>query len=397
MKKKIAIVILCLAVVLGVVFAVSELTYSNDFSVPENCKAIITYSNGPDEKEKSEVHFYNSEGEVISKSKYKTDSDHFAIECEKDTFNFFTHEQIYFSDGKVVNNKEIAGKYSFASEDGHDRVYRSGYFSKWNKFFKLIPHGMAYKISDLGFFDLLTVYDENEVENIRVLEAALLGIDEERGRLYLFIEDSEKEAVKYNMIEKRKGQFVKVQKSLSIKEGPSLSSEFVVSHVALDKNYLYLLLNDGYDKNDFYYMLKYRREGERFEYVSYSKLDYRKFGLKEHIELNHDNRLFNTDSYIDIYQYPAFGESKYGNNQGVITYNKDSGVFSFKRYEFEGGLPEEMESTERVINGELYVLVNDYSDTFKVYREIKKGRFEKVMDLQNKQPDMFLDDFYFIN
>lgn len=66
----------------------------------------------------------------------------------------FTHDKVYF-DGKNeddIDNKEMKTVYIFATDDGIDEVYASGYLDKINMTYKHIPHGLAYAQKYLGFF-----------------------------------------------------------------------------------------------------------------------------------------------------------------------------------------------------------------------------------------------------
>ena len=86
----------------------------------------------------------------------------FAQNHSGDTFHYFTHDAIYFYDFTkdepfTHNNDEMLDIYKFASEDGADVVYQSGYIDALQMHYKVIPHGLAYAQEDLGFFDLLIV------------------------------------------------------------------------------------------------------------------------------------------------------------------------------------------------------------------------------------------------
>ena len=131
---------------------------------------------------------------------------------------FFTHDKIYFGNKKVLNNKELQGKYNFASADGKDVVITGGYIKKHKTYFKYVTHGLSYEHKEYGAFDILILYTEKSIQNLRVFCAGKVFVDDRRGRVYIMeMEDGEKVVPTYEIAQyDKKINFKPVRRCLAL-------------------------------------------------------------------------------------------------------------------------------------------------------------------------------------
>ena len=111
-------------------------------------------------KEKTQISYFNREGKLINSKYFNHVAGFHALQYNQgdNKWHFFTHDKIYFGNKKVLNNKELQGKYNFASADGKDVVITGGYIKKHKTYFKYVTHGLSYEHKEYGAFDILILY-----------------------------------------------------------------------------------------------------------------------------------------------------------------------------------------------------------------------------------------------
>ena len=90
-----------------------------------------------------------------------------------------------------------------------------------NPYFKYVTHGLSYEHKEYGAFDILILYTEKSIQNLRVFCAGKVFVDDRRGRVYIMeMEDGEKVVPTYEIAQydkKTKKFFIKKNK-LSLKK-----------------------------------------------------------------------------------------------------------------------------------------------------------------------------------
>lgn len=231
------------------------------FDVPQKAAYVFVYSTGENSDEKTEIDYLDEKGNLISRNTLDnaTSTDAFSrCDCFNN-YNLFTHDTIYFSGDKKtsIDNTEMQTTYKFASDNGVDTVYNSGFVKKINMYYKFIPHGLSYAQKDSGAFDLVTLYDDRFVHNIKVIEGATISVQQSTGDIYLLAPEGS-ETIDYNIIKynHKEGQFHKTTEKLDlgIFYDKYVGRENVVTlkKSVIHNNTLYQIISVGEEKSKTY-------------------------------------------------------------------------------------------------------------------------------------------------
>lgn len=393
---KISIVIISVISVLFLIYLFyHRCGYTESFSIPNKCKVIMSYSSGTTGEEKSRIIFYDEKGEMLSKSNYKYNSCINCIEYDskKDLYNFFTHQEIFNSNGLSIENKDMQDKYSFALIEGDEDVYKSGYFDEWEVFYKVIPHGLSYDIAELGKFDLICLYNDERVDNIRIAAGGNVSIDRKEKSIYVFADEDKagKTHITYEIIKKMGKKYIKSKGELDITQCGFIDYATCVDNAIWDGDDLYLTIEPGEGENCNLYILHYRRKNNIIRYVDSTKFEYSKFGFKKPMELSPRDLCVDSENTINYYI------SYFADTPGILKYDKLQKKFFFEKYKaYSKQKGEYVCSTVRLINGKVYMLIEDESGVDKIFMECPGG-FEKVMKIDHMNiNNMNIVDFYVI-
>lgn len=362
------------------------------FDIPAETKYIITYTSGRDVKEESILNCMDQNGVLLKQLSLGSVTD---LNCIEDTngdhINLFTHERIYFDDEKILENKEMETIYNFASNSGNDTVYSSGYVAKLGMFYKQVPHGLAYKIKEYGFFDLLVLYNENQVYNVRIAEGGSIAIDNETGNIYHFYGDEGDEiGVEKIFFDVDKNMFMSQSEKVDISvffHDKQLSSDvYLISKTLIVDSTIYQVINYG-ENNEKVYIMEYSFDKNTIQYDNAYEIDLD----GGYLELNTMTSL--TDDYIRYYSevYP---------DKIITFYYKDKTV-TYAPFmdagEEEGVNP----FLKRELHGNSYVLKSDTDHSrYDIYCIGEDNNFECVV--HGKLPDsvfyknFWIADFYII-
>ncbi|MBR1693326.1 MAG: hypothetical protein IJ711_11230 [Lachnospiraceae bacterium] len=403
MKKKIWLVsiISIILFILAIVFYFYFKNYYiynekyNLFNIPKNTEYAIVYSTSQGSKEKSFINYFDVNGTFISKNEFNSvlNSECINKNPNSNTYQLFTLETIYKSNSSSnIQNFDLQELYKFASEDGNDFVYETGYLENIGMFYKYIPHGMAYDIEELGNFDLLIFYNEHKVYNIRINESGSIAADHKNSSIYNLTGDSGD----YIRVEKidfhnEKDEFEVVETNLDLSEfflqtkidnesyylGKAVVSDekiYVFIHVDAEKNYTYLL-QCNINKND-----------NTITYENSYKID-----LKDNESMPFNITAVAYNQNIKYYSYFCPSE--------IITFDKEKKEFSYSPLIQDYDINDDTLSQIRYINNRVYVLAKDIDHmTFEIYlinadnssKLLVKGELPKI----HSTSDMWVTDFY---
>lgn len=291
MKKKILLLLLALVLCAASIFGIYRTVQNNraahfTFSIPEDTKYVLVNSSGRDSKEISIVHYLDQDGKLIEQRTVDKIACPSCIEQDPLTQerNFFTHESIYFEDGSILANEEMENLYHFSSDHGLDAVYYSGYVEQLGLFCKQIPHGLAYKISEYGTFDLLVLYNKDHLYNLRIRPNGCIAVDQETGVIYNFNADTENHILCDKIVfDVESGNSTQTETVLSLEEFFSKNSDIeslcYVSKPLILGSSIYLLADfemkqeeestDIVGKIPHFYLLEFQldRTADKMEYL----------------------------------------------------------------------------------------------------------------------------------
>lgn len=236
---------------IGIIFYDKETAISKHLDMPEDTSFVLLLTTGRDLEEKTHINYLNEEGVRIGEDLINNKSNDEALSYNPNTgsYELFTLDKIYaYNDKEDQINDEMLTTYAFASDNGNDLVYKTGYLDKIQKSYKVISHGYAYAESQLGTFDLLTVYDDESIQNIRITDNTTVVSDQENATLYAL------ESLSHGMINYEKITFTETDDSYQKTEGQfSLAdfakdaqvhiANFTIGEAILHENKLYLILN----------------------------------------------------------------------------------------------------------------------------------------------------------
>ena len=404
-KQGKVLLIIVLAVVIGVCLYVMRLkgnlliNSDDNLEIPLNCKAAIVYSTGRNQAERTVILYYDENGDMLGKQLFASASAKQAIEGCDGHFNFFTNEQIYFSDGHSVNNNEMKKEYRFASDDGYDTVSYSGYIKNWGMYYKSIPHGLAYDISELGYFDILTLYNEKEVKNFRTSNLPVVAVkeDEEETAVYCFndhtdfdLEKTDPNIIFYEKIIRDGAEFQIKTGQIDISKA-TYKEELSITNAIWDGDDLYMMV-DREEDSLHRYMYHFLKEGDDVRFINSIHLDWKQIGLKEDgYDVYTQTIPFLRDGVIEYHQYCSENTAP-----GIICYDIKNETFSFIKYD---KYDEDADSEYRTINGTLYYLEQDAMEqsNYNIFTVDKVNTYNHVITVKTTArnlSNMFLVDFY---
>ncbi len=367
--------------------------------VPDDTKFVLVYSTGEEVKEESEILYLNRKAELVSSNIINSASSTNAFSCNIDSgsFHFFTNEVIYFYEEGITKrlyNKDMTELYRFASDDGVDTVYDSGHILKSKKYFKYIPHGLSYENRDLGSFDLLTVYDENKVDNIRIIEGGALCVNQNTGTIYIIDNEcSRKTRYEYVFYDKEKDKHVKKESMLEFKDffEDYVRKEEVVS---LGKSYvldnrLYQIVKIGEGKGDVYLVeIAIEKDTEELSYV-----DAYLVAIKENENITYDVPVTHNGKTINYYSLIK--------PEQIVSFNTVKKTFAYINYSSDIKDSEKEWFDIRIIDDEIYMIKIDLrNNEFSLYSVTEKGKMNliinNVMPKSSIGDNYWLSDFYMI-
>lgn len=281
-KRKIVATILVLLICGGLYFFINR-NHENEqgFDIPKNTKYIITYSTGETKREKSIVNYLDSFGNVLGRNQlnHNVSADSISYSPVIDNYMLFTHEELYFNhDVKAtLSNNEMQSRYKFASKNGADEVYASGYMKGWNLFYKHIPHGLAYAESELGYFDLLTFFNEKNIYNVRIKEGGIVADNQSEHMVYNFYGESGEyvyyEALKFD---EKKKNFLRNEGKIDLRDfmrDNMLKNDntYTIGKTLAKGNQIYQVLELG--EKSIPYLLEYKVLGNQIAYENSYKME----------------------------------------------------------------------------------------------------------------------------
>ena len=395
-RKILACIVAAVLIVMAVVCAQKLVTFEeNVFNVPEGAKAALVLSSGRGEKERSVIYYYDSKGANIGKNTFSSAACKYAIEGNNvyDDINFFTHEAIYFSDGTVLENKEMEEKYSFASEDGEDCVYESGYVDSWNMYYKNISHGLAYDISELGAFDLLVIYDKAKATNIRINETSTIAVNQKDGAIYGFVEDQENPSMLlYEKITYGGNRFNKDTGTIDLSgAGSSTEEVWGVKSAIWSDDDLYITTNQGEGEHSFLSVYHIKKEGNNYAFIDSVDFNPGEFALNKHYDMP-PHTLSNYAKGI-VSLYVDYSEYWY---PGIIMFNTENRKYDFNEYK---GNIINAESSYKRIGSKVYSLDNEYDnqECLVIYEVRSGGKTKERLRIATPDDNLFIADFYYFD
>lgn len=265
-------------------------------------------------------------------------------------------------------------------------------------YYKSIPHGMAYDISDLGFFDILSLYNENEIINIRTSNLPIVTVkeDENDTAVYCFsdhtenLEETDLDAIFYEKIICDGSEFKKENGKIDISKA-DYKKTCSVTNAVWCGNDLYMMVNQDEDSLH-RYMYHILKEGDDLRFISSVHLDWKQIGLREAgYDVYTQTIPFLRSGVIEYHQYCSANTAP-----GVVCYDIKRETFSFIKYDH---YDEGADGEYRTINGTLYYLEQDEMDRSKnnIYNVNKINNYNRIITIKptaKSMSNMFLVDFY---
>lgn len=373
---------------------------ADSFELPVDCKAALVYSTGRDVAERTQLIYCNKNGDTIANQQFASASDKFAIEgCDKN-YNFYTNEKVFFSNGHSIDNEEMKEVYNFASDNGYDTVRYSGYIKEWGMYYKSIPHGMAYNINELGFFDILSLYNDSEIYNIRTSNLPIIAVKQDSNdvAIYCFndhtdfdFEKTDPNIVFFEKIVRDGSEFQRKTGQIDISKATYKAELSIINAIWVGDD-LYMMVNREEDHLH-YYMYHCVKDGEEIRFINSVLLDWKQLGLRDEGYVIYDqSMLFLRDNVIEYWQ----ASSEFC-APGLICYNIDSQNFFFVNNDH---YDEDLISKYRTIGDSLYYLEQDKMDpsSFNIYTIETNNTYDHVATLKPVAAhldDKLLVDFYF--
>lgn len=387
MKK--SLIITSIAIIFILAFLYLNNSSSDEFKIPKNTKYTLIYSTGENQKEKSQISYLDKNGKEIDKNIVNNVINKNGMEYNpvSNIYNVFTHDEVYFDDKKQKNiiNKEMKTTYKFATEDGHDEVYTSGYLEKINMIYKHIPHGLAYAEKELGHFDIITLYNDQKIYNIKVTESGSVVSNQETATLYNFTgEDSNTISFDKIVYEKEKDDFSVTKGKIDITE--------LINESKLDGKTFFL--GKTLSLNDKLYQVMHFGEEDLETYLVEYSIDFKKNNIKYQNNYPLDLKKGETIS-IDTVATINKDEIKYYSPikpNKIITFNLDKRIFYYTIFA-DTKVPEgENPFHVKEIDGNIFVLETDIENNlFKIYEIDKKDSFKKIIHSELPNIKLFID------
>lgn len=208
--KKFIFPLILIVLLIGIIFYDKETAISKHLDMPKDTNFVLLLTTGRDLEEKTHINYLNEESVRIGEDLINNKSNDEALSYNPNTgsYELFTLDKIYaYNDKEDQINDEMLTTYTFASDNGNDLVYKTGYLDKIQKSYKVISHGYAYAESEQGTFDLLTVYDEESIQNIRITDNTTVVSDQDNAKLYAL------ESLSHGMINYEKITFTETDDS----------------------------------------------------------------------------------------------------------------------------------------------------------------------------------------
>lgn len=388
---------------LGLVFILAFLYFDNssleEFKIADNARYILIYTTGENQKEKSQINYLDKNGEEINKSLVSNVVGKNGIEYHpiSNIYSLFTHDEIYFDDKKQKNivNEEMETIYKFATEDGLDEVYTSGYLENINMVYKHIPHGLAYAREELGHFDLITLYNEQKVYNIRITESGSVTSNQETATVYNFTGE-EGSNISFDKI-----VYEENNDSFSVTKGDIDITEFIIEEGIGRQTFF---LGKTLSLDDKLYQIIHFGEGATATYLMEYSIDFKDNTIQYENNYPLDLNKGETIS-IDTVATINKDEIKYYspiNPNKIITFDLDKKLFHHTIFGDTGVHGGENQFHIKEIEGKIFALETDIeNNSFIIYEIDTKDSFKKI--IENKLPeakqfiDMWLTDFHVIN
>lgn len=386
MKKHMALVTL-IVVLCGCAIVAFKFMGDSSFKMPEKYKIAIAFTTGRRfAAERAKVCFYDKNGDLLKQEKYKATLCDNCISFEPETgdYNLFTHENVYFSNGRSIYNDEMDSIYKFASYKGWDDVYESGYMKKWKMFYKHIPHGLSYEHKELGYFDILTLYNGHEINNIRVKKSGIMVSDDNETAIYNLVENGNR--IAYEKISRKNSKFFIKEGNIDIKGFEKTEGGYYLINAVWSDNNLYVLMGTGEGENTDKYILCFEKNGDDIEYKYSSFVNFESMNISSNC-LTSDTVAVDTGKTIEYYTESFV--------LGMISYDKNEHTFEFYPY-FQSDKRdiEDITCEVKVIENKVFILIADYNaNSYTIYQKTQSSELEKITEI-DKSEDLFLADFY---
>ena len=274
--------------------------------------------------------------------------------------------------------------YKFASYKGWDDVYESGYMKKWKMFYKHIPHGLSYEHKELGYFDILTLYNEHEINNIRVKKSGIMVSDDNETAIYNLVENGNR--IAYEKISRKNSKFFIKEGNIDIKGFEKTEGGYYLINAVWSDNNLYVLMGTGEGENTDKYILCFEKNGDDIEYKYSSFVNFESMNISSNC-LTSDTVAVDTGKTIEYYTESFV--------LGMISYDKNEHTFEFYPY-FQSDKRdiEDITCEVKVIENKVFILIADYNaNSYTIYQKTQSSELEKITEI-DKSEDLFLADFY---
>ncbi len=386
-------------VIVALCFRTLYLRESN-FEVPENAAYVILYSTGEGSKEKTEVHYLDGNGQSITHNIVNNVTSNEALswnETQKE-YNLFSHDAIYFyvygAQSTKMMNQEMMKEYKFASEDGNDTVYNSGYIKRINMYYKSIPHGLSYAEKEYRTFDLITLYNNNRITNIRISEGATVSVNQKTGFIYA-LERENKEMLACQVI-----QYDDAKKEFKTEVSMLDLSNFYDQHVQDDSvvtlekaviydDILYQVIGVGEENTETYLAeILITDNGKELTYAGAVRMD-----LEPDESIPYDVPVI--CSGRKIFYYSLIKPNR------IITFNIEQKTFDYCPLLLQDEKEYELDYTLRVIDKNLYALkIDTENNKYSIFIIDNKGKKKRLvygkLPKSRIRSSYWISDFYVI-
>ena len=177
--------------------------------------------------------------------------------------------------------------YNFASDNGYDTVRYSGYIKEWGMYYKSIPHGMAYNINELGFFDILSLYNDSEIYNIRTSNLPIIAVKQDSNdvAIYCFndhtdfdLEKTDPNIVFFEKIVRDGSKFQRKTGQIDISKATYKAELSIINAIWVGDD-LYMMVNR--EEDHLHYMYHCVKDGEEIRFINSVLLDWKQLGLRD--------------------------------------------------------------------------------------------------------------------
>lgn len=417
MRKKVVIAVLICIVVVGGIWMLKQRSLPSNkalegpqnasLDVPQNTSYAVLYSTGfrdeaAGKDNRTEVNYFDNNGDFIS-------SDSIGSRTEREAFSWcdaykkhclFTLDEIYFSgeESSNITNEEM----KITDEDAayFGEVADSGFVDKINMYYKVVPRGLKYDDTELGAYDFLTLYNDELVKNVKIIEGAKVSVDQTTGLIYA-ISNEEDRGFEYDVVrpDSNGGEFKVERKKLDMskfheKYAKNEDDILTLDKAVIDGNKIYQAISVGEEKSKSYLAeIAISDNGETLQYEEAYPID-----INWDESIHADIPVMISDNTIKYY-------SDVKPNK-IITFDIEKKKFTYQPWLEDTVGQEDKEYDVRIIDNTVYVLKVNYGknakdNVFSISKANDNGDLEELVSgtlPESKiENDHWRSDFYVIN